>query len=517
MRYLDPTPLLRPFFALRCRRRQRWADVRGIEAVQRNVLASLLAMAKETEIGRRYGFGAKMRYEDFAAAVPVVQYEDIRSDAMRMVYGESDVLWRGKTKRFAQSSGTSGGKSKYIPVTDDSLRLNHYAGAAEAVVSYLDIKPDSHIFGGKSFILGGSFANELSDLPSGTRVGDLSASLIDRINPAVELLRVPSRQVALMSDWTEKLPALVNASAATRSITNISGVPSWFLTVLRGVLERTGAKTIHEVWPNLEVFFHGGISFEPYRSQYQAITDPTKLTYIENYNASEGFFAVQDTVDPSLGMRLLLDIGVFYEFIPLSSLDDADGGASAAVPAWGVEEGKTYALLISSCNGLWRYLVGDTVTVKSTAPLRISIAGRTSAYINAFGEELMVWNADSALATTCHQIGARVADYTAAPVYTSDGEKGHHQWLIEWQTPPTCGNEAFADILDKALQTVNSDYQAKRAGDLFLSRLDLVEVPTGTFDAWLAMTGKRGGQRKVPRLANNRNIVDAILKILNNR
>jgi len=438
--------------------------------------------------------------------VPLVEYEELRSDVMRMVRGGRNVLWPGVCRNFAQSSGTSGGKSKYIPVTADSLRENHYAGGSAAVAFYLNLYPDSRLFGGRSFILGGSFSNELDGLPRGVRVGDLSASLIANINPLVNLFRVPSRRVALMADWRQKLPALVEESAGS-DITNISGVPSWFLTVLKGVIERAGASVIHDVWPNLEVFFHGGIAFGPYRSQYDAITTPGRMRYIENYNASEGFFAVQDTLEGG-SMRLLTDVGVFYEFVPV------DGG-DKAVAAWQVEPGRVYSLVITACNGLWRYAIGDTVKIESVEPLRISIAGRTKSFINAFGEEVMEWNTDAALTAACRRCGASAANYTAAPVYAGDGHKGRHQLLVEWNAEPQCDIEAFADILDKELQSVNSDYEAKRTGGIFLDRLQIISVPAGTFDCWLKATGKLGGQRKVPRLANDRSIADHILKLVN--
>ena len=499
---LNFTPLARPIFRRRAAAAACWADVDGMERTQRAVLAWLLRRGAATDYGRRYGFGTFTCYEDFASAVPETGYEAIRPSVMRMVAGERDVLWPGVCRRYAQSSGTSGGNSKYIPITDDSLRINHYGGGASSVAHYLAMYPHSRLFGGKSFILGGSFANELSDVPPGVRVGDLSATLIDRINPLVNLMRVPGKDVALMADWTKKLPLLIENSIHS-DITSISGVPSWFMTVLRGVMERAGVSCLHDVWPNLEVFFHGGISFAPYRSQYEQFCDPSRMRYVENYNASEGFFAVQDT--PESGrMRLLADIGIFYEFKPV------DGGA--IVPAWRVEQGRIYSLLISGCNGLWRYEPGDTVRIESVEPLRISIAGRTSCFINAFGEELMVWNADAALAVACRRTGAAVANYTAAPVYADGGHKGHHQWLVEWTRRPSCGNEAFADILDAELQKVNSDYEAKRAGGIFLDRLELTEVPHGAFDRWLASTGKLGGQRKIPRLSNDRKIADAIIR-----
>lgn len=506
---IDFTPLTRPFFRHLAARRLQWATADGLEATQRKMLERLMRTAADTEIGRRYGFAKLKNYEDFAAAVPPTLYEDIRGDVERMVHGTPDVLWPGVTRRYAQSSGTSGSKSKYIPVTEASLKLNHYRGGAEAVASYLNLYPDSRILSGKAFILGGSFANELDGLPSDIHVGDLSANLIDRINPLVNFFRIPDKRTALMSDWHEKLPALVEKSM-NANVTNISGVPSWFLTVLRTVIERKGATTIHDVWPNLEVFFHGGIAFGPYREQYKAITDPSKIHYIENYNASEGFFAIQDTADGSNGMLLMADAGIFFEFAPF---DTYDGSIGNPVPAWKVEKGKVYEIIITAPNGLWRYSPGDTVRIESTEPLRISIAGRTNSFINAFGEELMVWNADAALAAACSATGAAVANYTAAPVYTGERTKGHHQWLIEWAKAPECGNEAFADILDRELTKVNSDYQAKREGDIFLARLELIEVPAGTFNRWLASTGKLGGQRKVPRLSNDRRVADAILAL----
>lgn len=506
---INYTPLLRPAFLYIASRRSRWSTPDGLERCQRAVLERLLHRARHTEAGRRYNFQQLKSYEDFARAVPAVCYEDISADIERMVQGEPDILWPGVTRRFAQSSGTSGAKSKYIPVTDDSLSLNHYRGGAEATASYMALYPDNRMFSGKNFILGGSFATEHAALPPGVRVGDLSANLIERINPLVNLFRIPDKKTALLADWSEKLEALV-AKSADENVTGISGVPSWFLTVIRSVMAKKGASTIHDVWPNLEVFFHGGIAFGPYREQYAAVTDTSKMHYIENYNASEGFFAVQDTVDGSNGMLLLADAGVFYEFVPF---DSTTGTTGTTVPAWKVEKGQVYEILITAPNGLWRYAPGDTVRIESIEPLRISIAGRTNSFINAFGEELMVWNADAAIAKACSRTGASVANYTAAPVYTGERTKGHHQWLIEWEKAPECGNEEFADILDAELRNVNSDYDAKRSGDIFLARLELTELPRGSFSLWLAATGKLGGQRKVPRLSNDRRVADAILKL----
>ena len=320
------------------------------------------------------------------------------------------------------------------------------------------------------------------------------------------MVRVPSKRIALLADWEEKLPRLIEASMR-ENVTNISGVPSWFLTVLKGVMARAGVSCIHDVWPHLEVFFHGGICMEPYRGQYARITRPG-MRYLESYNASEGFFAVQDTLD-SHGMLLLLGCGVFYEFIPVSQLESDN---PQPIPAWQVEEGEVYSLVITSCNGLWRYTPGDTVRVESVDPLRITIAGRTKCFINAFGEELMVENAETAMARVCRDMNCSVINYTAAPVYASDNRRGRHEWLIEFDRPPA-SVEAFAEALDLALQEVNSDYQAKRAHGIFLDRLSVVVGRKGVFDCWLSSTGKLGGQRKVPRLSNTRTPIDDILRL----
>lgn len=499
---IDFTPLVRPWFLRRIREAESW---RGhVEKVQRKQLITLLSYGRRTLWGVEKGLEDAWDYDDFRKALPApIPYSAMRPWIMKMIQGEKNILWPGVTVNFAQSSGTSDGKSKYIPVTRESFRFSHYQGGRDVVAHYLNLYPDSRIFSGKSFILGGSFANELT-LPPGVKVGDLSANLIDNINPIANTVRVPSKEIALMKDWMQKLPALVEASLH-ENVTNISGVPSWFLTVLKEVIKKTGAKTIHEVWPNLEVFFHGGISMTPYREQYSHITS-SKMRYIETYNASEGFFAVQNSIDdPS--MLLLLDGGTFYEFIPVEQADDE---YPEILPAWKVEEGEVYALVITSCNGLWRFPIGDTVRIESVDPLKITIAGRTKNYINAFGEELMVQNAEAALAKVCHRLDCEIANYTAAPVYASDHSRGRHEWLIEFEKPPRSINE-FAELLDKALQDENSDYEAKRSHGIFLDRLTVIEGRRGVFQSWLASTGKLGGQRKVPRLSNTRHPMDEIL------
>lgn len=501
---IDFTPLSKPFFSRVHEAEQR--ERRDVERSQKETLRRLLYAGSKTEYGREKGLSPADSYSRFASRVEPQTYEPFRPWVGRMLAGERDILWPGVCRRFAQSSGTSGGKSKYIPLPDASLNGCHYAGAAYSLASYLHAYPDSHVFGGKNFILGGSYANELQGLPSGVKVGDLSASLIDRINPLVNLLRVPDKRTALLADWQVKLPRLAEA-AAKADVRSISGVPSWFLTVLKEVLRITGASIIHDVWPGLEVFFHGGIAFGPYREQYLHITDPSRMRYWENYNASEGFFAVQENPG-SPAMGLLMNAEVFYEFLPL--------GSHHAFPAWEVIPGEVYELVITSSNGLWRYRLGDTVKVESVSPLTITIAGRTKCFINAFGEELMVYNAEAAMTRVAAMTGAEVADYTAAPVYAGDHTRGRHQWLVEFSCEPSCGIAEFGRLLDLELQKENSDYQAKRAGGIFLDPLEIIPARRGVFTRWLAATGKLGGQRKVPRLSNDRSVIDPLLAMNNN-
>ena len=503
---MDFTPYARALFGHRVDVSRSWTG--HTREIQLNELNRLLKALRSTRWAAEKGLTDVSNYDDFRRGIPTtVPYSELRPWVMRMIAGEKDILWPGVTRNFAQSSGTSDGKSKYIPVTRESFSRSHCRGGTDVVAHYLSLYPDSRIFSGKSFILGGSFANELT-LPHGVRVGDLSANLIDRINPVANLFRVPSKEIALLEDWAVKLPALVGA-ASGENITNISGVPSWFLTVLKQIIASKGATTIHDVWPNLEVFFHGGISMAPYREQYSHITSP-KMRYLECYNASEGFFALQNEIDDP-ALLLLLDCGTFFEFI---RAEEADSERPEIIPAWEVEEGEVYAMVITSCNGLWRYPLGDTVRIESVDPLKIIISGRTKSYINAFGEELMVQNAEAALTKVCSELDCEIANYTAAPVYASDHSRGRHEWLIEFNREPASLTE-FAERLDLALQQENSDYEAKRSHGIFLDPLTVVKGRTGVFDAWLASTGKLGGQRKVPRLSNSRHPMDEILKFNN--
>ncbi len=506
---MDFTPLFRKRFVKLAERTDSWT--RDAEDLQRGVLRSLIERARDTEVGRRHDFASMLREKNparvWSTRVPSVEYEDIRRDVMRMLRGEKDVLWRGRCRDYAQSSGTSGGKSKFIPITDDALNHNHYRGGADTVAHYLRLVPDSRIFAGKGFILGGSFSNTLREKIPGVHVGDLSATLIRRINPVANLVRIPDKATALMPDWEKKLPALV-AAAKDADVTNISGVPSWFLTVIRRICEARGAEKISDVWPNLEVFFHGGISFEPYRDEYMRLTDPKKMHFLETYNASEGFFGVQNDFRDK-GMLLLIDSDIFYEFIPV------EGDDRRPRPVWEVSSGEVYEMVITSSNGLWRYRLGDTVRVTSTSPVKIRIAGRTKSYINAFGEELMQDNAERGMAAACDKCGAAIANYTAAPLYSRNGKKGRHQWLIEWTTPPA-DMAAFTDALDSELRRLNSDYDAKRSKSIFLDPPEILTARHGLFDEWLRKAGthKLGGQRKVPRLSNDRTIMEQLLALM---
>ena len=465
---IDFTPIVRDHFLSRLQQHARFID--HADAVQQGELVRLVEKAALTRIGRKYDFSSIRTYRQFASTLPLYCYENLRPNIMRMVNGIKDELWPGRCINFAQSSGTSDGRSKFIPITRESFQWNHYLGASDVVSHYLNLNPASRIFSGKAFILGGSFANNLQ-LKPGVRVGDLSANLIENMNPLANLARIPSKRVALMEDWTEKLPRLVQASIGA-NVTNLSGVPSWFLTVLKQVLKQTGKSCIHEVWPNLEVFFHGGIAFGPYRQQYEAICDMSRMHFLDTYNASEGFFAVQSDWE-SEAMLLLLDVGVFYEFLPV---EESDSDTPEVYPIWEVEQGRTYELIITAANGLWRYRLGDTVTIEQLHPVKIKIAGRTRSFINAFGEELMVHNTDHAIALAQQETGAEVLNYTAAPVYATARDRGHHQWIIEFAHQPA-DTHRFMQLLDQHLREVNSDYDAKRSGDIFLAEPSLVVAP----------------------------------------
>lgn len=495
------TPIIKPLFALRRNVLDRYAT--QAEQLQMQVLRRLTHKAEATEWGREHGFASVRTYEDFASSGAINTYEDLKHAIDRMRQGETNVLWPGLVRWYAKSSGTTNDKSKFIPVSRDGLKDTHYAGGRDAVVWYLRNNPQSRIFDGKALILGGSHAPNYNRKNS--LVGDLSAILIENINPLVNLVRVPGKEIALLSDFEVKRDKIAR-EAIGQNVTNLSGVPSWMLSVMNRVLEITGKDHLTEVWPNLEVFFHGGVAFTPYREQYRQLIPSDKMHYMETYNASEGFFGLQDDpTDPA--MSLMLDYGVFYEFIPM---DEIESPAPKVVPLWGVETGKNYAMVISTSSGLWRYMIGDTVRFTSRDPYKFVITGRTKFFINAFGEELIVDNAEVGLAEACRRTGAQVLEYTAAPVFMDGAGKCRHQWLVEFAKAPADTAE-FARILDETLQQVNSDYEAKRYKDITLQPLELLVARKGLFHDWLASKGKLGGQHKIPRLSNNRVHIEEML------
>lgn len=472
------------------------------EQLQRQVLERLLAQGANTEYGRKYDFSRVHSYDDFAKLIPQAAYEELAPWIDRMRHGEKNVLWPGQVTWYAKSSGTTNDKSKFIPVTREGLKRIHYRGSVDAMAYYLQNNPKSRMFDGKSLILGGSHQPNYNVAHS--LVGDLSAILIENINPIAGLLRVPKKKTALMSDFEEKREQIARETIH-QNVTNLSGVPSWMMSVLVRVLELSGAKTIDEVWPNLEVFFHGGIAFTPYRHQYEQIIRSPQMHYMETYNASEGFFGLQnDFADTS--MMLMLDYDVFYEFIPLDSPNPE------VVPLWGVETNKNYAMMITTSCGLWRYMIGDTVMFTQKNPYKFIITGRTKYFINAFGEELIMDNAERGLAYACEKTGAEVREYTAAPVFMDEHAHCRHQWLIEFAREPQDLDE-FARLLDDHLQELNSDYEAKRSHSVTLQPLEIVKARQDLFNDWLKAHHKLGGQHKIPRLSNSRKHIDELLKM----
>ncbi len=472
------------------------------EEIQTNQLKMLIKTATNTEWGKLYDFSSIHTYEEFAQRLPIQSYEEVKTFVNRMMLGEQNVLWPGKIKWFAKSSGTTNDKSKFLPVSEQALKECHYRGGMDTVATYLNNNLNSRIFSGKALVLGGSSKPTIYN--KHIKVGDLSAVLIENINPLVNMFRTPGKKIILMDEWEAKLEAICN-DTIHENVTNLSGVPSWFLVLIKKVLEKTGKQYLTEIWPNLEVFFHGGISFAPYREQYRTLIPSEKMHYMETYNASEGFFSLQDNWgDPS--MLLLLDYGIFYEFIPL---EEIDAEFPKVYRLQDVETDRNYAMIITTSSGLWRYKIGDTVRFTSKSPYKILITGRTKHFINAFGEELMVDNAERALEKTCEMLDVKVREYTAAPVYMSSSSKGKHQWLIEFEQVPK-NLELFTKTLDDTLKSLNSDYEAKRYKNMTLEMPEIIVARKNLFYDWLEQKGKLGGQHKIPRLCNTREYMDQL-------
>ena len=472
---------------------------------QEETLYQLLAKSASTEWGKKYRYSTITSIREYQSRFPVQTYEDLIPYVERLRKGETNLLWPGEIKWFAKSSGTTSSRSKFIPMSREALEDCHYRAGKDILILYTSQRPETNIFSGKSLTLGGSL--KINQFSNDSLYGDLSAILIENAPFWVDIIRTPKQKIALLEDFEEKLE-LITRSSVNENVTSISGVPSWYLVLIKQILAFTGKSNLLDVWPNLEVFFHGGISFTPYREQYKRLIDSDKMNYMETYNASEGFFGIQD--DPYRSdMLLMLDYGIFYEFIP------ADRVNSDSPPVFTIGEvakDVNYALIISSNGGLWRYMIGDTIIFTSLHPYRFIISGRTKHFINVFGEEVIVDNADKSLECTCKITGAIISEYTAGPVFMSSSSKGSHEWIIEFEKEPTDMN-MFIDILDKSLMSVNSDYEAKRYKNLNLVLPVVRPVPKGTFNRWLKNKNKLGGQNKIPRLSNSREYIEDLYVI----
>ena len=472
---------------------------------QQETLYKLLAKAASTEWGERYNYSSITSIKDYQSRFPVQTYEDIIPYVERLRRGEGNLLWPGEIKWFAKSSGTTSTKSKFIPMSREALEDCHYRAGKDILIIYSMQRPETRIFSGKSLTLGGS--HKMNQFSNDSLYGDLSAILIENAPFWVEIIRTPKHKIALLEDFEEKLDKITKATVE-ENVTSISGVPSWYLVLIKQILACTGKSNLLDVWPNLEVFFHGGISFVPYRDQYKKLIAGDQMNYMETYNASEGFFGIQD--DPSrTDMLLMLDYGIFYEFIPA---DKIDSDSSPVCTIGEVEKGVNYAIIISTNGGLWRYMMGDTIAFTCLDPYRFKITGRTKHFINVFGEEVIVDNADKALDEACKATGAVISEYTAGPVFMNLSSKGSHEWIIEFEKEPS-DISCFKDIVDNTLKSINSDYEAKRFKDLNLVSPIVRSVPKGTFNKWLKAKNKLGGQNKVPRLSNSREYIEDLYKI----
>ena len=499
--------IIKTYLSFRFRRLEQALE--QAEETQCRLLQRLIRTAQETEWGLRYNFGTIRTPEDFARQVPLQDYDTLKPLIERMMMGEENVLWPGVVRWFSKSSGTTSDKSKFIPVSDENLEKCHIKGSWDTMAFLYQDLPDARVFELKSLIMGGSL-QPFSPHPE-TRRGDISAIMIHNMPAVGRPFFTPDFETALLENFEEKMNRMTEIVSQEKDLVLMGGVPTWTVVFIRKVLERTGKNNILEVWPHLQAYVHGGVSFTPYRTQFQEFIPSDSFLYKEVYNASEGYFASQlgrDTDD----MVLLLDNGIYYEFIPA---DQWDVPEPTAIPLSEVKEGKNYAMVISTNSGLWRYQIGDTIRFTSTSPYRIQITGRTRQFVNAFGEEVMVANTDKALEIACARTGSKVAEYTVAPIYFSDAGKGGHEWIIEFEKEPADSNE-FADILDASLQEINSDYEAKRFQSMAMNRLVLHKASPGTFLHWMKARGKLGGQHKVPRLANERRFVEELLTIMGN-
>lgn len=472
---------------------------------QNQLFQYLIKTAKNTAFGRQYGFSKIKTITDFKQQVPIHTYASLEPFMNRHLRGENNILWPSNIRWFAKSSGTTSHKSKFIPVSQESLQLNHMKGGKEIMALYTQHNPTSTIFGGKGLIMGGS--HQISQLNKNAKYGDLSAILMQNFPKVGRFLRTPSLEIALLDNWEEKLKRMAEVTIK-QNVTHLAGVPTWTLVLINYILETTKAASILDIWPNLALYFHGGVSFTPYEQQFKQLIASKNMQYWQTYNASEGFFGMQENPYRK-DMLLCVKHGLFYEFMPMEELDKVQ---PKTVQLHEVELHKNYALIISTASGLWRYMVGDTIQFTTLHPYRIQVTGRTKHFINAFGEEVIVDNADKAIASACFLTGAKVKEYTAAPIYFSENQNGGHEWLIEFEVAPKDLTQ-FTVFLDQELQKVNSDYEAKRFKNMAMHLPIVQALPLGTFHNWLRSKGKLGGQHKVPRLANHRGYLEEIKEI----
>jgi len=477
--------------------------------IQNETLLGLLNKAEKTEWGVKYKFASVATVKDFQKAVPLQNYSDIKPFVDRLRQGEKDLLWPGEVKWFAKSSGTTSNKSKFIPVTKESLEDCHLRGPKDVFAQYIKNFPETKLLKGKTLTLGGS--HRVNNFSNNSYYGDLSAIMIENVPFWMDFIRTPTNEIALIEEFEEKIEKIIDTTL-DQNVTSFAGVPSWYLVLFKRVLEKTGKSNILEVWPNMEVFVHGGVNFEPYREQYRKFLPSDQMHYVETYNASEGFFGIQDN-QHSNDMLLMLDYGIYYEFIPMSEWGNEN---PSILTLSEVELNENYAIVISTNAGLWRYIIGDTVQFTNKFPFKIKVTGRTKHFINAFGEEVIIDNAEQAIQIACNHSHAIVNEYTAGPIFMSDKQKGAHQWIIEFDVAPK-DIEHFTRILDNSLKTLNSDYEAKRHKNLALELPHVISVPKGTFYNWMKKRGKIGGQNKIPRLANDRKYLDELMNILQNK
>ncbi len=474
--------------------------------VQNEMLEKLLKAAINTEWGKLYAYSRIENYHSFNSNVPLQEYEDIKPWVERLMEGEQNLLWPTETKWFAKSSGTTSDRSKLIPVTKEALEECHQKGGKDLLALYYENQPTAKLYKGKHLVIGGSA--EINPLSDESYFGDLSAIIMKTLPWWAEIKRTPSKEIALMNEWEEKIEKIA-LKTIPEDVCILVGVPSWTMVLTNKILEITGKKHLKEVWPNLELFMHGGVSFDPYREEFKKLIPDSSMNYVESYNASEGFFGIQDS-PKSPDLLLMLDYGIFYEFIPMENYEGKN--SKKVIDLSEVEIDKNYALVISTNAGLWRYIIGDTIKFTSLTPYRFRITGRTKSFINVFGEELIVDNAETAISIACNKTGAQIRDYTACPVYMVGNDTGKHEWLIEFVSEPNDFHR-FSVLLDENLRNLNSDYDAKRSNNMVLEFPEITKVKNGTFDAWLKQKGKLGGQNKVPRLSNSREYVEEILKL----